>query len=227
MLMNNIVCIPFNDEVNIIFDKKPNFTTIVTSFLLEQDPSIFPYPVDYFFNIRTECKGDMIQQQIKIVDNLIKDYKFVAMYDDDIEIKVSEIEKVFEYAEQNELDLFAPSLTHDSHHTYDFTLNKNSEIRKVDWVEIMMPHFSKRFIEQFKNHLKNLSKYDFKSGYGYDIYLWPKVLEEINGNCAIIDNVLAKHNRAITSHGKVFTNGMNPIDEMNIVKTYIENFSPT
>lgn len=220
MSINNVVFIPFHDEVNIIFDKEPSFTLIVTSYINDQHPDSFPYDVDHFFNIKTECKGDMIIEQIKILENVCPNYKFVAMYDDDIEIKISDIEKVFAIAENNNLDLFAPSLTHDSYHTFNFTLNHGNSTRKVDWVEIMMPHFSKKFIDEFKPHLHNLSNYNLKSGYGFDITLFPIVLKSINGECAIVDQVTSKHNRPIRSCGRTFTNGLMPGQEMEIVNNY-------
>lgn len=97
-------------------------------------------------------QGDLIQRQIKLLDDLIKDYSFVAMYDDDIEVKVSDRERAFSIAERERLDLFAPALTHDSHYTYDFTLYEGRGVRQVEWVEIMMPHFSRRFLDRFKCH---------------------------------------------------------------------------
>lgn len=221
MSTHNIVFIPFDSEVNIIFDKAPSFITIVTSFLRDQSIESFPYPVDYFFNIKTECKGDMIEEQIRIINNIGIDYKFVAMYDDDIEIKISDIEKVFDIAEQHQLDLFAPSLSNDSHHTFNFTLNKGNGIRNVDWVEIMMPHFSKKFLNEFQIHLNKLSSFNMKSGWGFDIALSPYILKKISGSCAIIDDVIAKHNRPIRTPGKVFSNGLTPGEELEIVNNYL------
>jgi GR25 family glycosyltransferase involved in LPS biosynthesis len=220
----NVVFIPFNNEVNIIFDKRPNFITVVMCFSHEKPVPKFPYLVDYFCAVQTECKGDLMQYQIEILNNIIKDYNFVAMYDDDIKIKVSEIEKLFEIAQEKKLDLFAPSLSSDSYHTYDVTLNKGSGIRLVKWVEIMMPHFSRRFIEQFKLHLKNLSQYNFKTSYGFDLFLFPEILEEIRGNCAIVDDIIAKHNREITSDKKTFSNGLTALQEMKLVENYVNNY---
>ena len=220
----NVVFIPFNNEVNIIFDKRPNFITIVMCFSHEKPVPKFPYLTDYFCAIETECKGDLMQYQIEILNNIIKDYNFVAMYDDDIKIKVSEIEKLFEIAQEKKLDLFAPSLSSDSYHTYDVTLNKGSGIRLVKWVEIMMPHFSRRFIEQFKLHLKNLSQYNLKTSYGFDLFLFPQILKEIGGNCAIVDDIIAEHNRKITSDKKTFSNGLTALQEMQLVENYVNSY---
>jgi len=220
----NVVFIPFNNEVNIIFDKRPNFITVVMCFSREDPVPKFPYLVDYFCAEHTECKGDLIHAQIQVLDEYIKDYNFVAMYDDDIKIKVSDIEKIFKISEEKKLDLFAPSLSKDSYHTYDFTLNKGTGMRKVDWVEIMMPHFSKKFIEQFKVHISNLSNYNLKTSYGYDISLFPLILKEINGKCAIIDDIIAQHNRKITSDKKTFSNGLTALQEMSIVENYTKKY---
>lgn len=57
MSKKHVFFVPFHEEVNVIFDKTPNFTTIVISYLSEQNPFPFPFPVDHFFNIQTECKG--------------------------------------------------------------------------------------------------------------------------------------------------------------------------
>ena len=217
----NVVFIPFNNEINIIFDKRPNFITVVMCFSRENPTPTFPYLIDYFCAVPTECKGDLMQNQIIILNDIIKEYNFVAMYDDDIKIKVSEIEKLFEIAQEENLDLFAPSLSHDSYYTYDITLNKGSGVRSAEWVEIMMPHFSKRFIEQFKIHLKSLSEYNLKTSYGFDLFLFPQILKEIGGHCAIVDDIIAKHNREITSDKKIFSNGLTALQEMNLVENYV------
>jgi len=86
-----------------------------------------------------------------------------------------------------------------------------------------MPHFSRRFINQLKTHLLNLERHNLKSGYGYDMYLFPKVLREINGQRAILDGVSARHNRPIKSQEINFSNGMSTADEMDVVYNYVIN----
>lgn len=94
----------------------------------------------------------------------------------------------------------------------------------MDWVEIMMPHFSKKFIDRFKEHIINLSKYNLKTSYGYDTALFPLILKEIKGNCAIIDFIISEHKRKITSDKKTFSNGLTALQEMKIVEDYVREY---
>lgn len=55
------------------------------------------------------------------------------------------------------------------------------------------------------------------------MYLLPRVLKEINGRCAILDAVSARHNRPIQSHELRFTIGLSTTEEMEIVLKCVNN----
>ena len=219
MSMDNILFVSYCTQCNIQFDKTPNFKLVVFCYCDNKNSNDYPFKPDLFYTIKTECKGDLIYEQTRILRSC--DYKYAAMYDDDIVVKVSDIEKTFQIAEENNLDLFAPSLTKKSYGTFPFTFNHGTGIRETEWIEIMMPHFSKKFMDEFIKHLDNLSSYNLKSGWGYDIKLFPYILNEISGKCAVIDDVQVTHKNPITSNARTFSNGLSAGEELNIVNHYV------
>lgn len=220
MSMDNIVFVSYCNQCNIEFDKTPDFTLIVFCYCDNKTIHDYPYFPNQFLNIKTECKGDLIYEQYRILKRGYFDYKYVAMYDDDIAVKVSDIERTFKIAEENNLDLFAPSLSRRSHGTFPFTYNSGSGVRETEWIEIMMPHFSKKFMDEFSYHIEQLSSYNLKSGWGYDIRLFPHILNKINGKCAVIDDVQVTHKNPITSNSRTFSNGLTAGEELNVVNHY-------
>lgn len=136
----NVVFISFNEKINIVFDKRPNFVTVVTYFLNGNSVPKFPYLIDYFCTLESD---DMMYNQTTILNNIIKDYNFVAVCDANINIKVSEIEKIFEISQEKKLNLITSSLFENNYCTYDFT--NETEVRKVD-------------VKTFVNHENDIKK---------------------------------------------------------------------
>lgn len=227
-MKNNIVFIPFNSEINIIFDKEPSFTVVVSAYNSQIRRDELPISCDYFLSVRSECKGDLVYAQLCFIKEMNLDFDYVAMYDDDIVIRISEIEEMFRLAKSLNLDLFSPSLSVDSIYTWKFMVSQQMASgyvgRNTEWIEIMMPHFSKRFFVEFKRHLDMLfAKNSLHSGYGMDNIIFPLIVREFIGfSCAIIDSVIAKHLRPISSDRRVFSNGKTAVEEVLLIIEYVK-----
>jgi len=212
----NLVMVSYAGEINIEFDKNPNFDLVVFNY---GGNKRFPQKCKYELIVKTECKGDLMHKQIQFLSELKTQYDYICSYDDDVEVTVSDLEKTFKIAHENNLDLFAPSLTPDSQHSHPWTLHKGKGVSKCEWVEVMMPGMSKRFMnEMMPLFLAIFDKCQFKSGWGIDMYLFPYVLEHLKGKCGIIQDVQVAHRRKITSRGRKFSNNLTAWQERDLFK---------
>jgi hypothetical protein len=121
------------------------------------------------------------------------------------------------------LDVFQPSLTHDSYFSHRQFLNKQGyHIIKQDWVEIMAPFYKLEIFYAFATYLK-----EHISGYGVDYLLVPTIQHLLNlNNTAVVHKVQIKHIRPIRSDIKVFSNfktGLYEAVEMKLLATKIMN----
>jgi hypothetical protein len=159
----------------------------------------------------TECKGDIFQLLCEWLHHNARCPEYVALIDDDIWIGVSDINRALHLARLEGLDVFSPTLMHDSHYTHRWTLTQpNRVFRSVDWVEVMMPFYRGDLFLAAREHLSGNV-----SSWGLDKYLWP-TLQQLRGQTktALIDAVTASHRRPITSGMKTFRTGRTAHDEM-------------
>lgn len=220
-MRNNILFVSFQSQISIVFDKEPEFDIVVLRYGNKID---FPVPnyVTEIIDVESECKGDLMLHCFKYLQSNNK-YDFVAIYDDDITTKISQLEHCFEIADRNGLDLFQPSLTHDSHHSHEFTLNKGYRVTPCPWVEVMCPGFSKRFLDYGLDAMVDLiEKNNFKSGWGLDVYVFARIIQNLDGKAGVIHQEIIKHHRAITSSGRVFSNGKSAHQEMEDINEIIK-----
>lgn len=224
--LKNIFCVSYGHEVSIKFDTSPEFDLVVLNYSDEGSENKFPHDCTHEMHVKTECKGDLMLLALNFVNLNYKDYSRVCVFDDDITITISQINQLFAIAEQHSLDQFAPSLSRDSVFTHAHTLCHNKGVRKVQWVEVMMPGFSKRFVDQMLPLYNDLyDTYNLKSSWGLDTHVFPAVNSSINGGCAIIDDIIVKHHRAIRSEDIQFSNGRRAIEEAAIIWSKINEFS--
>lgn len=124
-----------------------------------------------------------------------KEYDAIWIPDDDIDTDVQTLNRFFELFHENNFDLAQPSLDHRSYFSWALLLqNSNFKYRKTNFVEVMIPCFSK---EAFKKVYSTFS--ENKSGWGLD-FLWPQILGE-QANIAVIDEVAVFHTRPVGSAG--------------------------
>jgi hypothetical protein len=127
-----------------------------------------------------------------IMDNrkYIEQYDYIWLPDDDIACQGSDINHLFKMAADYKLHLSQPALTLDSYFSWLATLrNPLLRVRFVNFVEIMVPCFSREFLLRSLPFLA-----DNLSGWGLD-HLWPTMLHP--NQMAILDAIAVTHTRPI------------------------------
>lgn len=164
----------------------------------------------------TECKGEIYQALAGwlIAQDISPEY--VSLIDDDILISVSDINRALHIGRCAGLDVFSPTLTHDSAYTHRWSLSQPTRLlRTVDWVEVMMPFYrGALFLAGAPHYVGNVSSW------GIDKYLIPS-LQQLLGltQTALLDAVTASHRRPITSGQKVYRNGRTAGQESAALKS--------
>jgi len=214
---NNYNKIPFH------YDVEANFDLCVFDYSGESYIENTPHKnIKYFISHKTESKGDLIYNVFNYFKHFkINENKYIGFLDDDIAVSVSEINQLIQIAEVESLDVFQPSLTHDSYFQHRQFINKPGyHIIKQDWVEIMAPFYKFEIFNAFSPYLK-----DHISGYGVDIYLVPTIQNLLClTNTAVVHKIQVKHIRPIRSDKKVFSNfktGLYESMEMKLLATKV------
>ena len=152
----------------------------------------------------TECKGEIYQALAAWLIALDLSPEYVSLIDDDILIATSDINRALHIGRCAALDVFSPTLSHDSEYTHRWSLSQPSRLlRTVDWIEVMMPFYrGELFLAGAPHYAGNVSSW------GIDKYLIP-TLQQLLGltRTALLDAVTASHRRPITSGQKVYRNG--------------------
>ena len=169
----------------------------------------------------TEGKGQII---FEIASNISheKGY-YIGIFDDDIRIRISDINRALIIGKKKSFATFQPSLSRSSYFSHKFTLNcylkkflpTSYNYRYVSWVEIMVPIIKSELLILSLPFLKN----NF-SAYGLDCFVFPMlaITNGISGGHAVIDAAICTHLRNITSDKRKFSNGMNAAQELIRVK---------
>ena len=163
----------------------------------------------------TEGKGEILKNIANNADNTQSLY--IGIFDDDILVRVSDINKAVLIGEELGFASFQPSLARCSHYSHKFTLNQQASIaRRVPWVEIMMPIIKTDLLIAAKPFLaSNISSW------GLDCFVLPMLAltENISGHHAVIDASIASHIRRISSGDKIYRNGLTARQEMMMTKS--------
>lgn len=215
----------------LLLDATPNFNILLVDYSGKSisNPEFSAKGINVsLLSESTQCKGDIFQLvgDYLIRNSLIPEY--IGMIDDDIVISVSDINKALHLARIKKLDIFSPTLTHDSEFSHRWMLQRpHRAVREVDWVEVMMPFYKPEIFMAAHPFFKG-----FISSWGFDKYLFP-MIQKILGKsqCGLIDSVAASHYRPVTSQLKVYRNGLTAAQEMEKIKTtcidYIQKHHPT
>ena len=168
----------------------------------------------------TEGKGEILKSIANNADNTQSSY--IGIFDDDILIRVSDINRAVLIGEQSGFASFQPSLAKCSHYSYEFTLNQQGTMaRIVPWVEIMMPIIKTKLLMAAKPFLgSNISSW------GLDCYVLPMLAltEKISGHHAVIDASIASHLRKVSSGDKIYHNGLTASQEMMVTKSACKQY---
>lgn len=173
-------------------------------------------PFNQLLSVKTECKGQVIAAVYNYLSNqLDEDYEYIGFIDDDILIRVSDINYMLKIAAIHQLDTFQPSISHDSYHSHrQYLHNPNVTLSPVKWVEIMCPFFRKQLFEAAHSFYSQSI-----SSYGIDCYVMPfyqKVLEMEKS--AVIHAVVIKHYRPVTPGEKRYSNQLTAYEEKAQIK---------
>ncbi len=121
-----------------------------------------------------------------------RQYDFIWLPDDDILVSQGTISAMFDAAQALRFQLFAPGLHEASHYAhYTAMRNRSFFARRVGFVEIMVPGFSRTALEQL---LPTLDLSTTGWGWGLDS-VWPKLLNY--RDVGIIDGVPVLHTRPV------------------------------
>lgn len=121
-----------------------------------------------------------------------REYDYVWLPDDDINTTSGQIDRLFAAARLAGLDLFAPALSETSYFAhFDTMRNGRFHGRRVGFVEIMCPGFSRAALEQL---LFTLELSETGWGWGLDS-VWPKLLDY--ANVGVLDGVTVTHTRPV------------------------------
>ena len=188
------------------FDTKAEFTILLFNYsgngLVPPASDIYYY--DLLINKRTEFKGHLLNElYVYLKDNAR--YEYIGIIDDDIRMKISDINQLLSIAQANQLDAFQPSLTRDSYHSFQFNLHQPGvELLPVPWVEIMCPFYRKELFDA----CYPLCEHNISS-YGIDKYAIPFYQQLLNmKRTAVIHAVQITHLKAVTDGDKRFSNGL-------------------
>jgi hypothetical protein len=165
----------------------------------------------------TECKGELYRALVAHVAARAYVPAFVALIDDDVILSVSDINRLLHLGRVTGLHAFSAALTHDSHRSHRWMLQRTRNlIRPVDWVEVMMPFYAGELFLALAPHLG-----DNISSWGVDRYLVPTV-QQVTGldRCAVVDAVVASHRRPVSSGQRTFRNGKTAAQESALLKQH-------
>lgn len=203
---------------SLLIDARPNFDILIFDYSGGNKNSQ-NFAVDglsaSLISVKTECKGDIYQEFAKYINsNKLLPY-YVGLIDDDVVLSVSDLNRVLHLAVLKRLDVFSPTLTHDSNYSHSWMLQRpHRTVREVDWVEVMMPFYRREIFLAASGYFSG-----FSTSWGFDAYLFPMIQREINmPRCGLVDAVAALHFRPVSSHNKIYRSGMTAFEEAAAVK---------
>lgn len=165
----------------------------------------------------TEGKGQVLWHIAKLLVDQARGLDYVGVMDDDVLVRVSDLNRAIALGSEHGLVTFQPSLARCSHVAHEFTLHQpNSAVRLVDWVEIMMLFVkTELFIRATDFFAASISSW------GLDCYALPilAITEGFGSRHGIIDASLACHTRPLRSNAKTFSNGLTAHQELQSIKT--------
>lgn len=196
---------------HIHFDAEPAFDWLLYDYSGEIRKA--PTKVAHYLSIKSECKGDVMQN---IYASLVSTpLTYIGFLDDDQIISVSDLNKLFFIASLEKLDVFQPSLNHDSYYNLRQFIHKPGYlVQESWWVEIMSPFYSEAVFQAAGPHFKHSI-----SGTGLDVYLIPTIQRLIGKTkTAVVHGVQLKHARPIRTGNRVFSNGKTNLEEIRYVQ---------
>lgn len=148
--------------------------------------------------------------------DLITNYDYFWLVDDDIETNPQQVDDIFNYVKLHQFELAQPALTLDSYYSHRLTLEcKGFLHRNTNLVEIMAPILSRNILKKILPKFENT-----RSGFGIDWY-WQRLVDRPESSIAIIDAYPVGHRRPLRQHlrGMMKKEGLCPNQErQNLVE---------
>ena len=171
---------------------------------------------EHYISTRTENKGQVFYEVYKyLYPNNEERYEYIGVLDDDIYTSYSDLNKLIFIGKLNGLDIFQPSITHDSFFDHrQFTHKPGYQIQKANWVEIMFPFYKETLYKAAGPYFNETI-----TGQGIDVYLMP-AMQQIHGltSTAVVHAIQVKHCRPVQSGDRSYSNGKSNIEEINHIR---------
>lgn len=165
-----------------------NFDVLLSAY----DTSIVaPSAERLFFEYRKGPKvagyGEIIRNHI----SLLREYDYIALFDDDLAIDANSLSQLFDIASSYNLKISQPALDHESYFTYGCLLrHKGFMLRYVTYIEMMCPIFRTDVLLE----LAPLFDMGFESG--IDL-AWSNLVHDDPRDFAVIDAAPVHHSRRV------------------------------
>ena len=171
---------------------------------------------EHFVSTRTENKGQVFYEVYKyLYPNNEERYEYIGVIDDDIYTSYSDLNKLIFIGQINHLDVFQPSISHDSFFDHrQFTNKAGYQTKKEDWIEIMFPMYREKLYKAAGPYFNETI-----TGQGIDVYLMP-VLQVIHNmkNTAVVHAIQIKHCRPVQSGDRAYSDGKSNFDNINHIR---------
>jgi hypothetical protein len=171
---------------------------------------------EHYISTRTENKGQVFYEVYKyLYPNNEERYEYIGVLDDDIYTSYSDLNKLIFIGKLNGLDIFQPSITHDSFFDHrQFTHKPGYQIQKANWVEIMFPFYKETLYKAAGPYFNETI-----TGQGIDVYLMP-AMQQLHGltSTAVVHAIQVKHCRPVQSGDRSYSNGKSNIEEINHIR---------
>jgi len=190
--------------------KYQNFDLVITYFS-EDEPNTIKEIKDSKKIVGPKWGGlfDYISKNKSILDQ----YDYFCFPDDDLSFDSDTISNYFDILKMLDADLAQPSLDKQSFFSYPITLHHPCFARKTNYVELMIPTFSKRFLKEVYKQWEGVN-----TGWGMDCD-WYYQLKSFKFNDPfIIDAVQVTHTRPVGLANSGSATGSSPWDEFKIFK---------
>jgi hypothetical protein len=140
-------------------------------------------------------KWDGLSRFFAECPEVIQQYDYFWLVDDDVEAAPEAVNALFAYARTQDFDLAQPALSLDSYYSHRLTLHCSGFAhRHTNFVELMAPLLSHHLLIRALPLFANT-----RSGHGMD-WMWQRLARDPRQGVAIIDAVTVRHSRPLRQH---------------------------
>jgi hypothetical protein len=163
---------------------------------------------EYYWRV----EGEKLNVAAERIKDIALNYRAVAFLDDDLSFTPAALNAAFRVGDALGLDIWQPALTCGSYSSHEHLKQSVGRlvypVRKVPFVEIMMPFFSRRIISEV------LPTFELTlSSWGVDCYVWPTIADGY-----VIDSIAFGHYRPPIRRERIMANGLTPFQECWLMK---------